>query len=137
MELTDEQLRSYDELGYVFVAAYFSSKDIARMKGELSTVLTEDSPRRILENDGKTVRSVYGLHKSNEVFNRLSRHPKLLIPTIQLLESSVYIYQFKINIKSAFSGDIWDWHQDYIYWLKEDNMVAPRIVNVAIWLDEL
>jgi ectoine hydroxylase len=34
----------------------------------------------------------------------------------------VYIYQFKINVKAAFGGDVWQWHQDYIFWRNEDGM---------------
>jgi hypothetical protein len=41
------------------------------MRAELASEFEEDSPRRVVEKDGKVVRSVYGSHKSNEVFRRL------------------------------------------------------------------
>jgi hypothetical protein len=46
-------------------------------------------------------------------------------------------YIFKINIKAPFSGDIWKWHQDYIYWRKEDGMPKPRVVNAMCLLDDM
>ena len=56
---------------------------------------------------------------------------------MKILGSEVYVYQFKINAKAAFGGDIWEWHQDYVYWQKEDGMPNPRATNVIIFLDEV
>jgi ectoine hydroxylase len=89
----------------------------------------------VIEKERGTVRSVYGSHQTNRVFQTLARHPRLIEPAVELLNHSVYIYQFKINAKAAFSGDVWDWHQDYIFWKKEDGMPTNRVTNVAIFLD--
>jgi ectoine hydroxylase len=50
---------------------------------------------------------------------------------------TVYVYQFKINIKKAFNGDKWDWHQDFIYWQKEDGIPSDRMVSAAVFIDEV
>src|SRR5213076_2650633 len=47
----------------------------------------------------------------------------------------LYMHQFKINAKSAFTGDVWQWHQDYGTWKRDDGMPEPRAMNVAIFLD--
>jgi ectoine hydroxylase len=91
---------------------------------------------RVVEDSG-AVRSVYGSHTTNELLGRLSRHPKIVGPAEQIVGDAVYIYQFKINAKVAFSGDVWEWHQDYVFWLKEDGMTAPRVTNAMIFLDEV
>ena len=49
----------------------------------------------------------------------------------------IYVHQSKINIKAPFVGDSWDWHQDYIYWLQEDGIKKPALINVAVFLDEV
>jgi ectoine hydroxylase len=49
----------------------------------------------------------------------------------------VYVHQFKINAKAACGGEVWAWHQDYVFWLKEDGMPAPRVTNVMVFLDEV
>ena len=54
-----------------------------------------------------------------------------------LLKSDVYVYQSKINAKAAMGGDIWEWHQDFIFWHKEDGLPSPRIINMSIFLDEV
>jgi len=83
------------------------------------------------------VRSVYGPHFRNRIFECLGSHPRLVEPAKQILQSDVYIHQFKINAKAAFAGEVWEWHQDYIYWQREDGMREPRALTVAIFLDEV
>ncbi len=39
-------------------------------------------------------------------------------------------------MKAAFDGDVWEWHQDHIYWLKEDGMLKPDALTTAIFLTE-
>lgn len=137
MHLTEEQLSIYNNQGFLLLSEYFSRTEVELMKAELSALSTENSPTKVLEKDGKTVRSFHGTHTKNEVFSRLSRHPFIVEPAMQIVGSQVYIYQFKINIKAAFSGDIWKWHQDYIYWRKEDGMPKPRVVNAMCLLDDM
>ena len=32
------------------------------------------------------------------------------------------MHQFKLNAKAAFEGDVWQWHQDYGTWARDDGM---------------
>jgi ectoine hydroxylase-related dioxygenase (phytanoyl-CoA dioxygenase family) len=137
MLMTKEQVKAFEEEGYAFLPEYLSLDEVNILKSQIPSVFGEDSPRRVIEKDYKIVRSVYGSHATNEVFNRLTRHPKIVGPAMQILDSSVYVYQFKINAKAAFGGDVWEWHQDYIFWQQEDGMKSARVVNVAIFLDEV
>jgi ectoine hydroxylase len=135
--LLPAQLKAYQETGFLLLPERFSRREVASMKAELPALFAEESPRRVVEKDGNRVRSVYGSHATNEVFNRLSRDPRIVRPAQQLLGSDVYIYQFKVNAKAAFAGDVWEWHQDFIFWAKEDGMPVPRVVNVVVFLDEV
>lgn len=137
MQLGKEQAESFERDGFVLVRDCFSAAEVAVMRAELPSLFSEDSPRKVSEASSAVVRSVYGSHTTNEVFSLLGRHPLLVGPAQQLLDSEVYIYQFKINAKSAFDGDVWDWHQDYIFWRKEDGMPSARVVNAAIFLDDV
>jgi ectoine hydroxylase-related dioxygenase (phytanoyl-CoA dioxygenase family) len=137
MGITEEELRIFEHQGFVLIPEYFARSEVAVMRAELASEFAVDSPRRVVEKDGKVVRSVYGSHRSNEVFRRLAHHRRLVEPAMQILGSQVYVYQFKINAKTAFTGDIWEWHQDYIFWLKEDGMPTERVVNALVFLDEV
>ncbi len=137
MELTPTQLEQYENEGFLFLPGYFSRDEVARLQAELPTTFAEESPRRILEKDGKTVRSVYGSHLTNPVFNSLGVNDALVGPAMQIIGSPVYIHQFKINAKLGLQGDVWEWHQDYVFWLKEDGTLQPRMTNAVVFLDEV
>lgn len=137
MLITAEQVKTYADQGFLFLPEWFSEDEVEIMKSQLPAVFNEESPRRVVEKEGDTVRSVYGSHQTNEVFGRLSRHPRIVEPAMQILGGQVYVHQFKINAKLAFSGDVWKWHQDYVFWLKEDGMPAPSVINTVIFLDEI
>src|SRR5262249_32367811 len=47
------------------------------------------------------------------------------------------MHQFKINAKAPFDGELWQWHQDYGVWAREDGMPAPRAMNISVFLDQV
>ena len=136
MRLTNGQVKSYADNGFLFLPNYFSDTEIALIKNEVPALFEEDTPRRVVEKNG-VVRSVYGSHITNEPLRQLSRHPGLVEPAMQIIDDQIYVYQFKINAKVAFSGDVWEWHQDYVFWMKEDGMPSARVINVVVFLDEV
>jgi len=137
MKLSHEQLRRYREDGFLLLPEVFSSLEIASLKTGLPALFAQDTAACVKEAHSATVRSVYGSHRTHESFRRLSEDARLVEPAIQIVGSDVYIYQFKTNAKAAFAGDVWEWHQDYIFWRDEDGMPAPRVANVALFLDEV
>jgi ectoine hydroxylase len=54
-----------------------------------------------------------------------------------VIGDDVYVHQSKVNVKAPFTGDQWEWHQDYINWLRSDAIQRPDLVNVAVFLDEV
>ncbi|WP_193200714.1 phytanoyl-CoA dioxygenase family protein [Nostoc sp. MG11] len=136
MKLTQDQIRKYEDEGMLFLPNYFSEAEVNVLREELS-LLPENPSGRMMENDNQTIRAFHGVHIHSKIFQSLIQHPLLLEPAQQILGDSVYLYQFKINMKAAFTGDIWPWHQDYAFWYEEDGMREPRIINVGIFLDEV
>jgi ectoine hydroxylase len=137
MYLTREQVAHYNEKGFLLLPDYFSAHEVARLKAELPAVFAGRGPERVMERGGQAVRSVYGSHATNESFRRLTRDARVVEPARQILEDDVYVYQFKINVKAGFAGDVWQWHQDFIFWRNEDGMPDDRVINMAIFLDEV
>lgn len=137
MRLSDEQLRSYQEDGLLLLPELFSAEEVAAIKNAMKPLMEEESPSRVLEKGSSAVRALHGCHLAHDFFHRLTRHPALLEPARQVLESDVYVHQFKINTKAAFEGDIWEWHQDYIFWRNEDGIMDPRLVNISVFLDDV
>ena len=137
MKLTQEFLDFYEQNGYLFFPELFSPQEVEVMKHQVPGLFAESSERRVVEKGSGVVRSVYGSHSTNEVFRRLTRHPRLVEPAMQILGNEVYVYQFKINAKVAFLGDVWEWHQDYIFWQREDGVPRPDLVTISVFLDEV
>jgi ectoine hydroxylase-related dioxygenase (phytanoyl-CoA dioxygenase family) len=137
MMLTEQLLSNYRRDGFLFFPEYLSTSEIEVLRAELPAIFAEDTPRRVLEESGQVVRSVYASHLTNGVFRQLAEDPRLVAAAVQLLGSEVYIHQFKINAKAAFGGDKWEWHQDYVFWRKEDGMPAARVTNVVVFLDQV
>jgi hypothetical protein len=137
MKLTATQVQKYEKQGWLFIPAFLSQKEIEIVRAEISALSSSDTPGTLLEKDSSTVRALHGCHISNSILRCLTMHPKLLEPSKQLLSSEVYVHQFKVNLKAAFSGDIWQWHQDFVFWHKEDGMQAPNLINVVLFLDQV
>ncbi len=136
MKLSAEQLKSFDEQGYVFFPNCFSEDEIALLRAEADNILKLDRQEVWREKTGAP-RTAFAAHKFNKVFEVMSRHPRLVEPLMQLFGESVYVHQFKLNAKAAFEGDVWQWHQDYGTWARDDGMPEPRAMNIAIFLDEV
>jgi ectoine hydroxylase len=136
MKLTQEQIKAYDEDGYILLPSLFSQQEAALMKSRLPALYQMNRDEVVKEKSG-AVRTVFAAHTFDDVFARVARHPRLIEPARQLLDSDVYMHQFKINAKAAFNGDIWQWHQDFGTWHQDDGMPEARAMNVAIFLDEV
>src|SRR5581483_9283653 len=137
MHLSNSQINRYHEDGYILITSCFSESEIELMRAEALELAGRNPPGLVLEKDSNYVRALHGCHLLSPLFQRLTQLPKTLLPIEQLIDSPAYVYQFKINFKAAFGGDVWKWHQDYIFWFKEDGMPAPRCSNAVIFFDEV
>ena len=134
VELTLDQIDQYAEQGFLLIPDLMQ-EEIGVIRENIDRSATDATPGRMLEEDGRTLRGLRGTHFTNEFFARLVRHPKILIPAQRLLDSDVYVYQFKVNMKGAFKGDMWQWHQDFSWWHHEDGMPAPQALTAVIFID--
>lgn len=137
MRLTREQAEQFEREGYLFFRSLFSGEEVARLNREVPAILAERRPEVVREKDGSTPRTSFAAHMYNPAFARLARHPRLVEPVAQLLGEPVYMHQFKINAKAAFDGDVWQWHQDYGTWKRDDDMPQARAMNIALFLAEV
>jgi ectoine hydroxylase len=136
MNLSQEQLGQLRDEGWLFIPDYFSDDEVEVLKREADRVFTLKRDEIYLEKDG-TPRSAFAVHRYNEAFDLLGRHPRLINPLMQLWGEGVYLHQYKINAKAKFTGDVWQWHQDYGNWLEKDGMPEPRAMNISVFLDEV
>ena len=137
MKLSDVELQQFGLEGWVLIPDLFSQEEIDVLVGELPDIFAMDREEVWRETDGEAVRTAFAAHTYNEAFRRLGSHPRLIEPVMQLLAGPVYMHQYKINGKAAFNGDVWQWHQDYGIWARDDQMPEARAMNIALFLDEV
>ena len=135
--LSTSQMDDYSDEGYVFVPELLPVGDIRAVIAELPELCALQRPEVIFENDSQTVRSLMNVHTYSTAADKLIRNPLIIDPVKQILGSDVYVFQCVLNLKRAFTGDIWQWHQDFSTYLIDDGMPANRLVNVLIFMDEV
>src|SRR5579883_2107959 len=136
MKLTNEQLDFFKREGWLFLPELFSPEETAFLAREAERIYDANRPEIWREKSGAP-RTAFAAHLYNEAFGLLARHPRMIRPVEQLFGEQVYMHQFKINAKASFTGDVWQWHQDYGTWARDDGMPEPRAMNIAVFLDEV
>jgi ectoine hydroxylase-related dioxygenase (phytanoyl-CoA dioxygenase family) len=137
MLLSPDHQKEYERDGYVLVPEAFVPSELTLIRQRIDEHSRINDESRVLERDGRTIRALHGCHLQDALFARLVCHPSLLHPAQQLLGSELYTYQFKVNTKAAFRGDVWPWHQDYIFWKNEDGMPEARATSAMLFLDDV
>jgi ectoine hydroxylase len=136
MRLSAQQLGDFDELGYLFLPGCFSEEEAAALREEAEQIYRSERKEVWREKTGAP-RTAFAAHLYNEAFRLLGAHPRLIEPVEQILGEPLYMHQFKVNAKAAFEGDVWQWHQDYGTWARDDGMPEPRAMNIAVFMDEV
>jgi L-proline 4-hydroxylase len=137
MKLPSAEIERFDREGYLFFRSLFTPPEIRVLTDEVPRLFAQHRPENVREKGSDAVRTNFAAHLYSAPFARLARHPRMVEPIVQLFGEAVYMHQFKINGKMAFDGDVWQWHQDYGTWKRDDDMPEPRAMNVAIFLDEV
>ncbi|WP_410667884.1 phytanoyl-CoA dioxygenase family protein [Amycolatopsis sp. cmx-4-68] len=135
--LTPDQTDDYHKSGFLFQRSVFSEAEVDSLNAAAEEELGADTPWRTVEEATGRPCRVHGSHLRHEVFERLVRLPRLLRVAEHLLGDRVYVHQFKINEKHAYGGGAWHWHQDFIFWNRQDGMPEPRALTVGIFLDDV
>lgn len=136
MKLSKQQLADFDELGYIFLPDCFPADEVEALRHASTEIFTQERPEIWREKDG-TPRTAFACHDYNDACRLLASDERLVEPVEQLFDEQCYLHQFKINAKAAFTGEVWQWHQDFPTWHKDDGMPQPRAMNIAVFLDDV
>jgi ectoine hydroxylase len=136
MTLSDQQISQFETEGYLVLPDTFAPDEVAALRREAEAIYRSERPEVWREKTGAP-RTAFAAHTYNEAFRLLGAHPRLIRPVEQIFGEPLYMHQFKINAKAAFDGEVWQWHQDYGTWARDDGMPEPRAMNISVFLDEV
>jgi ectoine hydroxylase len=138
VQLTGGQLAEMRERGFVLLPSLFSPDEVQVIRGAIPRVLASRGPEVIGEDDDPSViKMVFGAHVQDDVFRRVSFHPRLVEPAEQILGESAHLFQTRLNVKPAFRATGWPWHQDFNQWYRQDGMQTPRAVVAGLFVDDV
>ncbi|MCY4428869.1 MAG: phytanoyl-CoA dioxygenase family protein [Rhodospirillales bacterium] len=136
MNLSAQQLSQFESEGYLFLPEVFTPQEAGLLHTGADEVFAMQREEVWRESSG-AARTAFAAHEYHETFRRLGRHPRLIGPVMQILGGPVYMHQFKVNAKAAFNGEVWQWHQDFGTWHRDDEMPEPRAMNIAVFIDDV
>jgi ectoine hydroxylase len=137
MKLSIQQLDELQRDGFLLLPDLFSTREVEILQSRMPALLADRDDANIIEKESGEVRTAMGLHLRDRIFSRLVRHPRLLEPARQIRPEPLYIQQVKVNIKAAFSGEIWQWHYDFATHQADDGVPLPLALNLHIFLDDV
>ena len=108
--------------GWVLHRNLLSKDRLRGLKPVIFGMKNSESRGLILEEDGKTPRSIFDLHNTHPQFISKFCEKSLVSKVESLLGEEVYIYQSHLNFKEAYGGEAFGWHSDYTYWKAQDGM---------------
>ncbi|TSI11913.1 ectoine hydroxylase [Brevibacterium aurantiacum] len=133
-------LRHYEDKGYLTVDELISSEELEAFRAELHRLANDLAIKAdaatIVEPKSNEVRSIFDIHRSNEIFAKIANDPRVIARAQQLSGSEVYIHQSRINYKPGFVGKEFSWHSDFETWHAEDGMPEPRAVSLSLSLTD-
>ena len=138
--LTPEDLRQYENSGYLFAEGLLQAEEISSLTDEFRRLARapdlRESEELITEPDSDEVRSIFRVHRLSQVFDWLARDTRILDVARQILGSEAYLHQSRVNLKPGFHGKEFYWHSDFETWHVEDGMPRMRALSASIALTE-
>ncbi len=134
------QRASYQQNGFLLMPDLFKPDEVAYLFGAMQTMreeFTHAGRKEVIAEPGSgEVRSIFNVHRLNEIFANLVCDPRVLNVAREILGSEVYIHQSRINYKPGFTGKEFYWHSDFETWHSEDGMPAMRALSCSILLTD-
>ncbi len=129
-------LGDLEQNGYVICRQFMSQSAIDELKQNIDRYAQRDCPGIIKEKDGVTFRGIHGPHLYDDYFEKIASNEQIVALAEKVLGEACYLHQFKINMKQNMSGQSWPWHEDFVYWNEKDAIAEPKLINIALMLDD-
>ncbi len=141
---TSEQLCCFDEQGYLIIQDLIPATWIAEIRHDIEDLherMAAETPPGVHvswehEVDPAIQRRIKQLMHAELVspaLDRLVRSPAVLDVAEAVLGPEISLFHCKLLMKAARDGTVTPWHQDFSYWVTEDN--RPLMLNCMLQID--
>ena len=129
--LSDEQVKFFDENGYLSGVRLLSDEQVETLRGELAALVNPEHPGNKLFYEYHSNESVdptrvlfhaLGAWRIMPGFHDILWNPAFTVPASQLLRGAVRFWHDQLFCKPAGHGGVVAWHQDYSYWTRTEPM---------------
>ncbi|GGI19340.1 ectoine hydroxylase [Oxalicibacterium faecigallinarum] len=138
--LNATQRAAYEQDGFLLMPDLFDKNEVEFLFDAMQHMredFTNAGRKEVIAEPGSgEVRSIFNVHRLNDIFANLVRDPRVLNVAREILGSEVYIHQSRINYKPGFNGKEFYWHSDFETWHSEDGMPAMRALSCSILLTD-
>ena len=135
-----ELVERFERDGYLVIPNLFSADEVALFRAELERMRQDPavagSGKTIKEPDSGAIRSVFAIHKDNELFARVAADERTAGIARFILGGDLYVHQSRMNFKPGFTGKEFYWHSDFETWHIEDGMPRMRCLSCSILLTD-
>jgi len=135
-----ELIQQYEKNGFLVLDNVFTADEINSFKLEMKRLRkftgAINSNEMIVEPESGEVRSIFKVHETSFIFNKLSLDKRLAGLAEFILNDQVYIHQSRLNYKPGFRGKEFYWHSDFETWHVEDGMPCMRALSMSITLTD-
>lgn len=131
MQLSPEQLKAYDEDGYVVIEDLLSTSEVEALRNRIreythegrswDRIKVQIEPRIArgelkVEHPGDGIRKIDGLVQGDDLFNKLGMHENIISIVEQIVGPDIKMFRNSLLLKPPEVGSIKGMHQDSPYW---------------------
>jgi ectoine hydroxylase-related dioxygenase (phytanoyl-CoA dioxygenase family) len=129
--LTDDQIASFHERGYLPGVRVLDDAQVDALNAELAVLMDPAHPAHALfheyhSNESRDPATVLfhalGAWRASPAFHDLLWAPAFLVAASQLLGGAVRFWHDQLFCKPPKRGGVVAWHQDYSYWTRTEPM---------------
>ncbi|MDT9599093.1 ectoine hydroxylase [Sphingosinicella rhizophila] len=136
--LTRAQMEQFDSQGFLILPGVFDKDEVASLQAEVGNLLADpaalDDRTTITEPGSDEIRSIFEIHRQNDLMARLAADERLAGVARLLLDDDVYVHQSRLNYKPGYQGKEFFWHSDFETWHVEDGMPRMRALSASVLL---
>ncbi len=126
--LSEEQLASYHQNGFVIIPDVFTQQDCVQINQEIDDIIAQKQgtrDRAVLDRSW-----ILGLGLKTAMTERLAKDQRFLNLVEDMVYPGIAIYSAKLVPKAPHNQEICHWHQDDSYYIQN----SQSDVRMSVWL---